>query len=67
MSSILAHWWPIGMILVAHVVYQISAKSIPAAMDPFAAVFFLRISDHTPLAIAAKFRTGRGVASRLSY
>lgn len=40
MSSIIAYWWPIGMILVAHVVYQISAKSIPDAMDPFAAVFF---------------------------
>ena len=45
MSSILAHWWPIGMILVAHVVYQISAKSIPAAMDPFAAVFFNYVVD----------------------
>ena len=40
MNSIIAYWWPIGMILVAHVVYQISAKSIPDAMDPFAAVFF---------------------------
>ena len=49
MSSILAHWWPIGMILVAHVVYQISAKSIPAAMDPFAAVFF----NYVVAAIAA--------------
>lgn len=38
--SILAFWWPIGVLLLAHTSYQISAKSIPAAMDPYAAVFF---------------------------
>lgn len=39
MNSIIAYWWPIGLVLVAHVVYQISAKSIPSQMDLFAAIF----------------------------
>ncbi len=38
--SIFAFWWPIGLLLVAHTCYQVSAKSVPEAMDPFAAVFF---------------------------
>lgn len=38
--SVFSFWWPIGLLLVAHTVYQVSAKSVPEAMDPFAAVFF---------------------------
>lgn len=38
--SVISFWWPIGLLLVAHTVYQVSAKSVPEAMDPFAAVFF---------------------------
>lgn len=38
--SIFTFWWPIALLLVAHTFYQVSAKSVPAAMDPFAAVFF---------------------------
>lgn len=38
--SVFLFWWPIGLLLVAHTVYQVSAKSVPEAMDPFAAVFF---------------------------
>lgn len=37
--NFIAFWWPIGLLLVAHTFYQISAKSVPEAMDPFAAVF----------------------------
>ena len=40
MNGILALWWPIGLALAGHIIYQISAKSIPDAMDPYAAVFF---------------------------
>lgn len=50
MSSIFAFWWPIGVMLVAQVLYQISAKSVPEAMDPFAAVFFNYVA-----AMAASF------------
>ncbi|MCI5687166.1 MAG: EamA family transporter [Emergencia sp.] len=38
--SVFSFWWPIGLLLVAHTVYQVSAKSVPEAMEPFAAVFF---------------------------
>lgn len=38
--SVFSFWWPIGLLLVAHTFYQVSAKSVPEAMDPFAAVFF---------------------------
>lgn len=38
--SIFSFWWPIGLLLAAHTFYQVSAKSVPDAMDPFAAVFF---------------------------
>lgn len=38
--SVFSFWWPIGLFLVAHTVYQVSAKSVPEAMEPFAAVFF---------------------------
>lgn len=48
--SIIAFWWPIATILIAHTIYQISAKSVPAAMDPFAAVFFNYV-----VAMAASF------------
>lgn len=37
--NLIAFWWPIGLLLVAHTFYQVSAKSVPEAMDPFAAVF----------------------------
>lgn len=37
--NLFAFWWPIGLLLVCHTFYQISAKSVPSAMDPFAAVF----------------------------
>ena len=40
MNGIFAYWWPIGLALVGHIIYQISAKSIPGNMDPYAAVFF---------------------------
>jgi len=50
MSQILAYWWPIGTIVIAHAVYQVSAKSVPEAMDPFAAVFFNYV-----IAMAASF------------
>ncbi len=36
--NLIAFWWPIGLLLAAHTIYQISAKSVPTAMDPFAAV-----------------------------
>ena len=38
--NIISYGWPIALLLVAHTIYQISAKSVPDAMDPFAAVFF---------------------------
>ena len=38
--SVFSFWWPIGLLLVAHTFYQVSTKSVPEAMDPFAAVFF---------------------------
>lgn len=39
MTGILAHWWPIIFLTLGHLVYQISAKSVPSGMDPYAAVF----------------------------
>lgn len=50
MSSVIALWWPIGTIVIAHVIYQVSAKSVPEAMDPYAAVFFNYV-----VAMAASF------------
>lgn len=38
--NIISYGWPIALLVVAHTIYQISAKSVPDAMDPFAAVFF---------------------------
>ena len=38
--NIIRYGWPIALLVVAHTIYQISAKSVPDAMDPFAAVFF---------------------------
>ena len=38
--NIISYGWPIALLVVAHTIYQISAKSVPEAMDPFAAVFF---------------------------
>ena len=38
--NVLTYGWPIALLVVAHTVYQISAKSVPSGMDPFAAVFF---------------------------
>lgn len=37
--NILSYGWPILLLVAAHTMYQISAKSVPEAMDPFAAVF----------------------------
>lgn len=37
--NIINYGWPIAMLVVGHTVYQISAKSVPADMDPYAAVF----------------------------
>ena len=33
-----AYLWPIGLVLLSNVVYQICAKSIPDALNPFAAL-----------------------------
>ena len=38
--NIISYGWSIALLVVAHTIYQISAKSVPDAMDPFAAVFF---------------------------
>ena len=38
--NIISYGWPIALLVVAHTIYQISAKSVPDAMDPYAAVFF---------------------------
>ena len=38
--NIISYGWPIALLVVAHTIYQISAKSVPDDMDPFAAVFF---------------------------
>ncbi|MCI8609534.1 MAG: EamA family transporter [Firmicutes bacterium] len=38
--SIFSYSWPIIIMVVAQCGYQISAKSAPEAMDPYAAVFF---------------------------
>ena len=38
--NIISYGWPIALLVVAHTIYQISATSVPDAMDPFAAVFF---------------------------
>ena len=38
--NIISYGWPIALLVVAPTIYQISAKSVPDAMDPFAAVFF---------------------------
>ena len=38
--NIISYGWPIALLVVAHTIYQISAKPVPDAMDPFAAVFF---------------------------
>lgn len=38
--NLIAYWWPVILILVANTIYHVSSKSVPAAMDPYAAVFF---------------------------
>lgn len=38
--SVISYAWPIMLLVVAHAGYQISAKSVTEAMDPFAAIFF---------------------------
>lgn len=33
-----AYLWPIGLVIIANIVYQISAKEVPSAMDAFASL-----------------------------
>ncbi len=35
----LAYWWPIGLVVLSNVVYQICSKSIPGGMSPFVSLF----------------------------
>lgn len=37
--NLIAYWWPVILVLAANTVYHISSKAVPAAMDPYAAVF----------------------------
>lgn len=38
--STIGYFWPILLMVVGSVGYQTSAKSVPEAMDPYAAIFF---------------------------
>lgn len=33
------YWWPIGLVVLSNVVYQICSKGIPSSMSPFVSLF----------------------------
>ena len=33
-----AYLWPIALVMIANIIYQVSAKEVPAAMDAFASL-----------------------------
>lgn len=37
--SLFAYWWPIGLVVLSNVVYQICAKAVPGGMSPFVSLF----------------------------